>query len=86
MLSLSTLSVDFIRGLYHTLAMTGPQAISIIKSLGLSSREFAHMVGLHQNAVYKWAKGTEPQGPARALLWLLDERPELVQVLRRKRT
>lgn len=42
-------------------------------------------VDLHPNAVYKWAKGTEPQGPARALLWLLDERPELVQVLKGKR-
>lgn len=66
--------------------MTGPEATAIIKKLGLSQREFAHMVGLHQNAVYKWAKGTEPQGPARALLWLLDERPELVQVLRGKRS
>lgn len=62
--------------------MTGPQAIAIIKKLGLSQREFAHLVGLHQNAVYKWAKGTEPMGPARALLWLLDERPELIQALR----
>ena len=62
--------------------MTGPQATKIIKKLGLSQREFALLVDLHPNAVYKWAKGTEPQGPARALLWLLDERPELVQVLR----
>lgn len=65
--------------------MTGPQATAIIRRLGLSQREFALMVGLHPNAVYKWAKGTEPQGPARALLWLLDERPELVHLLKAKR-
>jgi DNA-binding transcriptional regulator YiaG len=65
--------------------MTGPQATKIIKALGLSQREFALLVGLHPNAVYKWAKGTEPMGPARALLWLLDERPELIQVLRSRR-
>jgi DNA-binding transcriptional regulator YiaG len=63
--------------------MTGPQATKIIKKLGLSLREFALLVDLHPNAVYKWTKGTEPQGPARALLALLDERPELIQVLRR---
>ncbi len=43
--------------------MTGPQATKIIKALGLSQREFALLVGLHPNAVYKWAKGTEPMGP-----------------------
>ena len=62
--------------------MTGPQATAIIKQLGLSQREFALMVDLHPNAVYKWARGTKPQGPAKALLRLLESRPELVQVLR----
>lgn len=62
--------------------MTGQQATAIVKRLGLSLREFALLVELHPNAVYKWSKGTEPQGPARALLALLDERPELIQVLR----
>jgi DNA-binding transcriptional regulator YiaG len=62
--------------------MTGPQATEIIKRLGLSQREFALMVDLHPNAVYKWGKGTEPQGPAKALLRLLEARPELVHVLK----
>lgn len=82
---MSTPSVDKLAGVCHTQEMTGPQATALIKRLGLSQRQFAHLVGLHQNAVYKWAKGTEPSGPAQALLWLLDERPELVQVLRAKR-
>lgn len=40
------------------------------------------MIDLHPNAVTKWAKATEPRGPARALFRLLDERSELVHVLR----
>ena len=63
-------------------SMTGPQAIAILKRLGISQRQFALLVNLHPNAVTKWAKGTEPSGPTRALLALLDERPELIQVLR----
>jgi DNA-binding transcriptional regulator YiaG len=63
--------------------MTGPQAIKILQKLGISQRQFALMVDMHPNAITKWAKGTEPQGAARALLRLLDERPELVQVLQK---
>jgi DNA-binding transcriptional regulator YiaG len=72
---------DKIAWLYHTPRMTGPQAIAILKRLGISQRQFALLVDLHPNAVTKWAKGTEPGGPTRALLALLDERPELIQVL-----
>lgn len=61
--------------------MSGPEALQIIQRLKLSQRRFALLVGLHPNAVTKWAKGTKPQGPAQALLMLLDERPELVSVL-----
>lgn len=62
--------------------MTGPDAIRVIEKLGISQRQFAGLVGLHVNTVTKWANGTEPMGPAQALLRLLDERPELIQVLR----
>lgn len=61
--------------------MTGPQAISIIKRIGLTQRQFALLVGLHPNTVTGWANGTEPMGPAQALLRLLDHRPEDVAVL-----
>jgi DNA-binding transcriptional regulator YiaG len=84
-LSMTLVNTEFdkIAELYHTGHMSGPEAIQIIKMLGISQRRFALLVGLHPNAVTKWAKGTEPQGPARALLRLLKERPELVAVLER---
>lgn len=74
---------DKIAKLYHTCHMSGPEAIQIIQRLGISQRRFALLVGLHPNAVTKWANGTEPQGPAKALLRLLNERPELLHVLER---
>jgi DNA-binding transcriptional regulator YiaG len=61
--------------------MTGQQAISIIDRLGISQRRFAYMVGMHPNAISKWAGGGKLSGPAVALLRLLDERPELVKVM-----
>ena len=65
--------------------MTGPQAVEIIQSLGVSQARFARMAGMHPNAITKWANGTPPSGPAVALLRLLAERPELVQVLERQK-
>ncbi|HAY08579.1 MAG TPA: hypothetical protein DCY18_01360 [Thauera sp.] len=62
--------------------MTGPEAIAIIKRIGLTQRQFALLVGLHPNSVTAWANGTPPMGPAQALLRLLDHRPEDVEVLR----
>jgi DNA-binding transcriptional regulator YiaG len=61
--------------------MSGPEAVAIIKELGLSQARFARITGLHKNAVTKWANGAQPHGPAVALLKLLKRRPELVQVL-----
>lgn len=63
--------------------MTGPEAIAIIDRIGLTQRQFALLVGIHPNTVTKWANGTEPMGPAQALLKLLDHRPEDVAVLQR---
>lgn len=67
----------------HTLCMNGPEAVSCIKELGLSQARFARMVGLHQNAITKWANGAQPHGPAVTLLRLLKERPELIPVVER---
>lgn len=61
--------------------MTGPEAVAIIKELGLSQARFARLAELHKNAVTKWANGSQPHGPAVVLLKLLVGRPELVQVL-----
>ena len=61
--------------------MTGPEAVATIERLGLSQARFARMVDLHPNAITKWANGAQPHGPAVTLLRLLDDRPELVQVL-----
>ena len=65
--------------------MTGPQAVEIIQSLGVSQARFARMAGMHPNAITKLANGTPPSGAAVALLRLLSERPELVQVLERQK-
>lgn len=62
--------------------MTGQEAAAIIDRIGLTQRQFALLVGIHPNTVSKWAAGTEPMGPAQALLRLLDHRPEDVEVLR----
>ncbi len=62
--------------------MTGPEAIAILKQLGISQARFARMTGQHVNTITKWAKGeSPPSGPAVALLKLLELRPELVAVL-----
>lgn len=63
--------------------MTGPEAVAIIKRIGLTQRQFALLVGIHPNTPTAWANGTPPSGTAAALLVLLDHRPEDVEVLRR---
>lgn len=73
------------RRLSHYLGMTGPDAIRIIQSLEISQRQFSRLVGLHPNSVTKWANGGELSGPAETLLLLLEERPELVSVLKKVR-
>ena len=61
--------------------MTGPQAVEAVHDLGLSQARFARMVGLHPNAITKWANGAQPHGPALALLRLLKRQPELIHYL-----
>ena len=63
--------------------MSGPEAIAIIKRLGISQRQFAFLCGLHPMAVSKWATGGQLSGPSETLMRLLDERPELLEVMKR---
>jgi len=71
--------------LSHYTGMTGKEAIRIIQELRLSQRQFSRLAGLHPNSVTKWANGGELSGPAETLLLLLEERPELVSVLKKLR-
>lgn len=65
------------------LPMTGPEAIAIIKALGLSQRQFALLTGAHVNTLSHWAQGRHaPDQVAATLLRLLERRPEDVEVLR----
>ncbi len=63
--------------------MTGSEAVEIIQELGISQAKFGRLSGLSANAITKWANGQPPSGPARTLLLLLQERPELLAVLER---
>jgi DNA-binding transcriptional regulator YiaG len=65
--------------------MTGPEAIKVIQKLGVSQRRFALMIDMHPNAITKWANGGSLSGPAASLLMLLDERPELIEVMKQWR-
>lgn len=62
--------------------MTGPEAIEIIRAVGLTQRQFALLTGMHVKAISKWAAGTPPSSVAATLLRLLERRPEDVEVLR----
>ena len=62
--------------------MTGKEAIKIIQKLGVSQRQFAFMIGVHPNSVSKWATGGELNGPTVTLMRLLEDRPELIEVLK----
>lgn len=64
--------------------MGGSEAIRIIEKLGVSQRQFAFMVGMHPNAISRWASDGNLSGPAEALLALLDARPELIHLLKER--
>jgi len=74
--------IDIGRLSCNNFAMTGKEAIDIIQKLGVSQRQFAFMIGIHPNSVSKWATGGDLNGPTVTLMRLLDERPELVEVLK----
>jgi putative transcriptional regulator len=50
---------------------------AIRRKLGLSQSKFAATFGISLRTVQEWEQGrAEPQGPARALLTLIDREPE----------
>lgn len=75
--------IDIFAGLYTTRLMTGPEAVEIIRELGISQAQFARLAQLNKNSVTKWVNGSQPHGPAVVLLMLLRERPELLKLLER---
>ena len=57
-----------------------------LAKLGISQREFAHLIETDYSAVNRWALGkAKASGAAWALLDLFEVRPELVQVMRELR-
>jgi len=52
---------------------------AIRRRLGMSQRQFAERFGFTLDAVQNWEQGRRhPEGPARALLKVIDKRPEAV--------
>lgn len=62
--------------------MNGKEAIRIVRASGETQAEFARLIGISPVAVQKWASGGNPSGGAATLLRLIEERPELLSVLR----
>lgn len=56
-----------------------PDVKAIRKRLGLSQSRFAAMIGVSPRTLQGWEQGRrEPEGPAKALLRVVDRAPELV--------
>ncbi|MFI4987384.1 MAG: helix-turn-helix domain-containing protein [Alphaproteobacteria bacterium] len=54
--------------------------VAIRKRLGLSQGEFAARFGFKLDALQNWEQGRRrPEGPARALLRVIEREPEAVQ-------
>lgn len=52
------------------------------KKLGLSQPEFADKIGIGVAILRSWEQGRRhPAGPARALLAIIDRRPDMINVL-----
>ena len=56
-----------------------PDVKAIRERLGLSQSRFAAMIGVSPRTLQGWEQGRrEPEGPAKALLRVVDRAPELV--------
>jgi putative transcriptional regulator len=57
---------------------------AIRQKLGLSQHDFAMLIGVSRSTLQNWEQGRrQPEGPARALLKVAEERPEaLLEALR----
>lgn len=52
---------------------------SVRKKLHLSQSQFAFLIGVSVNTLQNWEQGRrEPRGPAKALLKVASEHPEVV--------
>lgn len=65
--------------------MTGQEALDIIATFGRSKAEIAGLLGISPVALQKWKQGGSPSHGTETLLLLLNERPELLDVLARMR-
>lgn len=51
----------------------------IRKNLAVSQSQFAHMIGVSKSTLQNWEQGRrEPEGPAKALLRVVDKKPQAV--------
>lgn len=52
-----------------------------VRSLvGLSQKDFADRFGFSVATIKNWEQGSrEPEGPARILLWLIEQSPKLIE-------
>jgi putative transcriptional regulator len=58
---------------------TEPDVKAIRERLGLSQSRFAAMIGVSSRTLQGWEQGRrEPDGPAKALLRVVDRSPEVV--------
>ncbi|MES2706516.1 MAG: NadS family protein [Verrucomicrobiota bacterium] len=56
-----------------------PDVKAIRERLGLSQSRFAAMIGVSSRTLQNWEQGRrEPEGPAKALLRVVDHQPEAV--------
>ena len=63
----------------RTLVREEPDVRAIRERLGLSQARFASLIGVSARTLQNWEQGRrEPDGPARALLRVVDAKPQAV--------
>ena len=64
----------------HEIEVSNPNVAAIRSKAGLSQPSFARSIGISLGALKNREQGRcRPEGPARVLLALIDERPSIVQ-------
>ena len=70
---------DISRGKVHVVEVPAIDVAALRKKLGLSQTRFAAAFGVSPGTVKNWEQGRRyPEGPARALLRVIDQEPEAV--------
>lgn len=63
----------------RTIVIEDPDPKAIRERLGLSQSRFASIIGVSVRTLQNWEQGRrEPEGPAKALLRVVDREPEAV--------